>query len=82
LYSHVYHSVDEEHMKLPGTHGRYVWISAAEAYGGLLGFSGGGDEEAGGALDILLAEVATLTIADEDEREVVAVVVRNPEDDV
>jgi hypothetical protein len=47
-----------------------------------VGFGGGGDEEAGGALDIVLAEVATLTIADEDEREVAAVVVRNPEDDV
>lgn len=64
-------------MKEPGTHGRYVWISAAEAYGGLLGFWGCGDEEAGGALDLVLAEVAALTLAD-DERED-DVVVRKPE---
>jgi len=65
-------------MNVPGTQGRYVWISAAGAYGGLLGVCGGGEEFAGGTLDLVLAEVATLTLAD-DEREV-AVVVRKPED--
>ena len=47
-----------------------------------MGFGGGGDEEAGGALDLVLAEVATLTTADDVDGREDAVVVRKPEDDV